>query len=136
MRPVSLSLPTMNTPEAPLPAQEETQLAQAEHRLFVRLMVYRAVVLGVALLFIWDSSLTQTLITFAALVGALLVGQLIYRSQLGWTRRQIRLEQLRQAKAAEVAREAAAREAERARQASYFDWDDEDKGAANLPGRP
>lgn len=127
----------MSTPEISLPSEEAQQLARAEHRLFVRLMAFRGVVLGVALLFIWDSSLIQTLITFAALVGALLVGQMIYRSQLGWTRRQIRLEQLRQAKAAEVAREAAAREAEKARQASYFDWDDEDdKGAANLPGRP
>ena len=125
----------MNPPEIPVSTEDEP-LARAEHRLFVRLMAYRAVVISVALLFVWDSSLAQALITLAALAGALFVGQLIYRSQLGWTRRQIRLEQLRQAKIEEVAREAAAREAAQARQASYFDWDDEgEKRPENLPTR-
>lgn len=120
---------------APAPASPEVlsspaDLARREHRLWLKLMIYRGVVLSVALLFAWEASLGQVLFTLLALAVALGVGQLIHRSQLAWLRRRWRQEELRRQKAEQLAREAAAREAEQARQASYFDWDEGEQDGA------
>ena len=134
MRAVFPDLQAMDTPQVSVPdtppVSPEALLARAEHRLLIRIMVYRAVVLSVALLVIWEGSLAQTLITLGALAAALGVGQLVYRSQLAWTRHRFRREALRRAKAEAIALEAAAREAAVAsgagRKGGFFDWDDED----------
>lgn len=110
------------------PTRED--LARNEHRLWLKLMIYRGVVLSVALLFAWEASLGQVLFTLLALAAALGVGQLMHRSQLAWLRRRWRQEELRRQKAEQLAREAAARETEQARQASYFDWDEGEQDGA------